>query len=421
LAYVPTGGALVDKVEGPVKGKQAQARLILEDGAEFLGISCGYEASVAGEVVFTTGMVGYPQSLTDPSYKGQILVSTYPLIGNYGVPGNAVDERGIPLFFESDRVQASAFVVSEYVEEHSHYASAGSLGEWLKKQKIPLISGIDTRALTERLRARGVMRGKILVEGRAEVDLGDGDMTDSVDRVSVKEIKAFKPYEAGSESWARQGCPERTGEGLSICLVDYGVKNNIIRCFLSRGAEVRLLPWNQDLSKLVYDGLFLSNGPGDPKELMPSVLQVRAAMERPEPLCGICMGNHVVGLAAGGDTYKLPYGHRSQNQPCVESGTERCFITSQNHGYAVRSESLPAGWEPWFMNNNDGTVEGIRHKEKNVFSVQFHPEGCPGPRDTEFLFDRFLKAARAHKEGRSFMGAYDSSYSVSARTLGGKR
>lgn len=381
--------------ERSVKAVKKVARLILEDGSEFRGISRAHHASVAGEVVFTTGMVGYPQSLTDPSYKGQILVSTWPLMGNYGVPGNDADERGIPLFFESGRVQATAFVVSEYCEQPSHWASASTLADWLKKQKVPLIEGIDTRALTERLRERGVMRGKILVEGCAEVELDDGDalIKGAVKAVSVKEIREYLPYDAGSDSWKRMGSPARTGEGLRVCLLDYGVKYNIIRCFLARGAAVSLVPWDQDLSRLSYDGLFLSNGPGDPKDLMASVLQVRAAMERPEPVCGICMGNHILGLAAGGDTYKLPYGHRAQNQPCVETGTKRCYVTSQNHGYAVDQTRCPGDWEPWFVNLNDGTNEGVRLRDRAVFSVQFHPEGRPGPTDTEFLFDEFLALA----------------------------
>jgi len=402
-----------------VDAKKVRARLVLEDGTEYQGLSRARHASVAGEVVFTTGMVGYPQSLTDPSYKGQILVSTYPMIGNYGVPGNAADERGIPRFFESGRVQAAALVVSEYCEAPSHYASERSLGRWLDDEGVPLIEGIDTRSLTERLRERGVMRGKILVDGAKPVEIEEGDIPEPVRLVSVESVREYAPYDADSPSAARivpvrQGrspgkgkkADDRIGAGLRVCLVDYGVKNNIIRCFLARGATVVLAPWDQDLSKIEYDGLFLSNGPGDPKALMPSVAQVRKALDRPEPLCGICMGNHVLGLAAGGDTYKLPYGHRSQNQPCVESGTMRCHITSQNHGYAVRAESLPRGWEPWFTNNNDGTNEGLRHAERNAFSVQFHPEGCPGPRDTEFLFDRFLSSVRAFKEGKRFMGAY---------------
>ncbi len=378
-----------------MKGKNIPAKLILEDGAEFSGFSHGYEASVAGEVVFTTGMTGYPQSLSDPSYKGQILVSTYPLIGNYGVPGNAVDNQGIPLFFESEQVQASAFVVSEYCQDYSHYAAEISLGDWLKKHKTPLISGIDTRALTERLRAKGVMRGKIIVDGKADLSFDSGDIAHPVAVVSSKERREYTAYPKGSY----QGEVGRKGEGLRIALIDCGVKRNILRCFLKRGADLVRLPWDADLSQESYDGIFLSNGPGDPKACDKTIATVRAAISGNKPIFGICLGNQIMGLAAGGDTYKLPYGHRSQNQPCVEVGTKRCYITSQNHGYAVRPESLPEGWQPWFLNGNDETVEGIRHQSKPFFAVQFHPEGCPGPRDTEYLFDLFLDAVRAVKEG----------------------
>jgi len=378
-----------------VDSARAAARLILEDGSEFPGYSRARHLSVAGEVVFTTGMVGYPQSLTDPSYKGQILVSTYPLIGNYGVPGNAADARGIPLFFESGRVQATALVVSEYCEGPSHHQSERSLAAWLFDEGVPLLEGVDTRALTQRLREAGVMRGRILVEGCPEVSLKSGDLNEPVPLVSISEPRLIEPYEAGSEDARRAGAPRRSGEGLTVCLVDYGVKNNILRCFLARGARVLQVPWDQALAGLEYDGLFLSNGPGDPKALARSAAEVRSAFGSGKPVFGICMGNHVIGLAAGGDTYKLPYGHRSQNQPCVQAGTRRCLITSQNHGYAVRAESLPEGWEPWFVNANDGTLEGIRRSDGLVFSVQFHPEGCPGPRDSEGLFDDFLDTARA--------------------------
>lgn len=366
-----------------MKGKISNARLILEDGSEFLGQCHGHEASVAGEVVFTTGMMGYPQSLTDPSFKGQILVATYPFIGNYGVPGPELGPDGISRHFESDQVQVTALVVAEYCEEASHYQSQRNLGAWLKSERVPLLSGIDTRALTERLRARGVMRGKILVEGRADVEMDSGDIANSVDLVSVKEPKVYTPVKVDRA---------RIGEGLRVCLVDYGVKNNILRCFLARGVTVIQVPWDHNLRGLEWDGLFLSNGPGDPKALGKSVEHVRWALEGDRPIFGICMGNHVIGLASGGDTYKLPFGHRSQNQPCVELGTDRCYITSQNHGYAVRAESLKPEWGAWFVNGNDGTVEGLRHREKPFFSVQFHPEGCPGPRDSEYLFDEFIKA-----------------------------
>jgi carbamoyl-phosphate synthase small subunit len=387
-----------------VKGKTVPAKLILEDGSEFLGLSHAHHGSAAGEVVFTTGMTGYPQSLTDPSFKGQILVNTFPMIGNYGMPGNAIDEYGIPLFFESDRAQVSGFVVSEYCDDASHYANQLSLGDWLKQQKVPFISGIDTRALTERLRSRGVMRGKIVIDGSTDPSFSSGDVKNPVSLVSCKEIKTYVPAlkaEDGKDySKSAEYRPAQKGKGLRIALYDCGVKNNILRCFLARGATVIRLPWNAPLEGQDYDGLFISNGPGDPKDCAETVAQIKLALTGTKPIFGICLGNQLLGLAAGGDTYKLPFGHRSQNQPCVEVGTKRSYITSQNHGYAVRAESLPSGWEPWFLNGNDSTNEGIRHSAKPFFSVQFHPEGCPGPRDTEFLFDLFLDKVRAVKEGK---------------------
>jgi carbamoyl-phosphate synthase small subunit len=374
-----------------------QATLVLEDGSEYAGWSFGKARSQAGEVVFTTGMTGYPQSLTDPSFKGQILVSTYPLMGNYGVPLKPksaepfFDPQGIPLHFESPFVQVSGFVVSEACEEPSHFASGASLSAWLEKNNVPGIYGIDTRALTGRLREHGVMRGKILVEGSRDVTLDSGNILNPVAEVSNPELKTFLPggtAEKGAD-------PQAGGRGrrLRIALVDCGAKANILRCLLARGAEVVRIPWNHDLGGIEYDGLFLSNGPGDPKACGRTIATVRKAFELKKPIFGICLGNQIMALAAGGDTYKLPYGHRGQNQPCREAGTERCYITSQNHGYAVRAESLPQGWEPWFINANDGTVEGIRSTRGPFSAVQFHPEGCPGPRDTEFLIDRFLEEA----------------------------
>jgi carbamoyl-phosphate synthase small subunit len=380
------------------KARQAkssrQAKLVLEDGSEYAGWSFGKGRSQAGEVVFTTGMTGYPQSLTDPSFRGQILVSTYPLVGNYGVPVNGksleplLDEQGIPLHFESPRVQVSGFVVSEACEEPSHFASGASLSAWLEKNNIPGIYGIDTRALTERLREQGVMMGKILVEGSRDVTLDSGRVPHPVAEVSPAEVKHFFPTVAAGGASAPVS--PSTEKPLKIVMVDCGAKANIFRCFLSRNVEIIRVPWNHDLSGIDYDGLFLSNGPGDPKDCGRTIATVRRAFDVGKPIFGICLGNQIMALAAGGDTYKLPYGHRGQNQPCIEAGTRRCYITSQNHGYAVRGETIPKGWEPWFINANDTTIEGIRSTKHPFSAVQFHPEGCPGPRDTEFLIDRFL-------------------------------
>jgi carbamoyl-phosphate synthase small subunit len=362
-----------------------QAKLVLEDGSEFSGWSFGKAKSQAGEVVFTTGMTGYPQSLTDPSFRGQILVSAYPLVGNYGVPVQPktaepfFDELGIPVHFESPRIQVSGFVVSEACEEPSHFASGASLSVWLEKNNVPGVYGIDTRSLTMRLREQGVMGGKILVEGTRDVTIDSGRIANPVADVSPGEVKVFRPAGAAPD-----------GGLLKIALIDCGAKANIYRCLLSRNVEVIRVPWNHDLSGVEYDGLFLSNGPGDPKDCGRTIATVRRAFSAGKPIFGICLGNQIMALAAGGDTYKLPYGHRGQNQPCIEAGTRRCYITSQNHGYAVRNETLPKDWEPWFVNANDGTIEGIRSIRFPFSAVQFHPEGCPGPRDTEFLIDRFL-------------------------------
>ncbi|MDR1901531.1 MAG: glutamine-hydrolyzing carbamoyl-phosphate synthase small subunit [Treponema sp.] len=363
-----------------------QARLVLEDGFEFSGWSFGKPRSQAGEVVFTTGMTGYPQSLTDPSFRGQILVATYPLMGNYGIPLDRksgepfFDAQGIPLHFESPAVQVSGFAVSEECEEPSHFAGASTLSLWLEKNNVPGIYGIDTRALTKRLREHGVMLGKILVEGCRDTTMDSGVIAHPVAEVSGRGVTTY--YPEGAE-----------GALPRIALIDCGAKANILRCLLARKAIVIRLPWNHDLEGIDYDGLFLSNGPGDPKTCGKTIAMVRKAFDYGKPIFGICLGNQIMALAAGGDTYKLPYGHRGQNQPCTEVGTKRCYITSQNHGYAVRGESLPQNWEPWFINANDGTIEGIRSTAGPFSAVQFHPEGCPGPRDTEFLIDRFLEEA----------------------------
>jgi len=374
-----------------VKKRNATARLILEDGSEFAGWSFGKPRSQAGEVVFATGMTGYPQSLTDPSFKGQILVCTYPLVGNYGVAlddsgGTILDGRGIPVHFESERIQVSGLVVSEACDEPSHHSSTSILLDWLDKGNVPGIAGVDTRALTERLREHGVMRGKILVEGSRDLCYDSGESSHPVAEVSPPSIIGYP------------GLPTGGARAPRVVLIDCGAKANIIRCLLARRVEVIRVPWNHDLSGLDYDGVFLSNGPGDPKACGKTIATVRRLIAGSKPVFGICLGNQLMALAAGADTYKLPYGHRSQNQPCIELGTRRCYITSQNHGYAVRGDTLPRGWEPWFVNGNDGTIEGIRSTAGPFCAVQFHPEGCPGPRDTEFLLDRFIAQVR-HSAG----------------------
>jgi carbamoyl-phosphate synthase small subunit len=346
-------------------------RLVLEDGTEYSGFSFGYNKSVSGEIVFNTAMTGYPESLTDASYQGQILVATYPLIGNYGVPSDE-KENGIPKFYESDRVRIKGLIISDYSFVHSHWNAEKSLGDWLKENEVPGIYGIDTRSLTKRLREKGTMLAKIIVDGDKDIEFYDPNKVNLVDEVSVKEKIVY-------------------GNGKKrIILVDCGVKYNIIRCFLKRDTTVIRVPWDYDFSQEDYDGLFISNGPGDPKQCTTTIENLAKAMQANKPVFGICLGSQLMALASGADTYKLKYGHRSHNQPVIQYGTRQCYITSQNHGYAVNLETLSKDWDPLFVNLNDNTCEGIRHKTKPFFSTQFHPEASSGPTDTEYLFDMFL-------------------------------
>lgn len=354
-----------------VETKRTKARLELEDGSVFHGFSFGGRRSVAGEVVFNTGMVGYPESLTDPSYHGQILVLTYPLIGNYGVPENKI-VGGLEQNFESDRIHIQALIVSEYSSEYSHWNATRSLADWLIEHHIPGLYGIDTRMLTKRLRDEGTMLGRVIFFND-ELNFYDPNTENLVEKVSVAE-----PVEYGSG-------------GKTVVVIDCGVKHNIIRCLVDRGLRVRRVPWNHDFAGEPFDGVVISNGPGDPKMCRETIEIVRRVMEKDVPVFGICLGNQILALAAGADTYKLKFGHRGQNQPCVEAGTKRCYITSQNHGFAVDGRSLPKGWRPWFTNANDGTNEGIRHANGRFQSVQFHPEATPGPVDTGLLFDEFRR------------------------------
>ena len=344
-----------------------KATLILDDGTRFCGHSFGAFRNIGGEVVFNTAMTGYPESLTDPSYAGQILVLTYPLIGNYGVPANDL--------WESTQIYAEALIVSDYSEAFCHWNGKESLGDWLKREQRPAITGIDTRALTRLLRERGVMMGRIEIEGvgNTPLNLDYGDIN-YVETVSCQDIIRYNE-----------------GAGKRVVIVDCGVKANIIRCLMKRGVEIIRVPWDYDFNSLDFDGLLISNGPGNPDNCQVTVNHIQRAMQNNKPVFGICMGNQLLAKASGATVYKLKYGHRSHNQPVRMVGTERCFITSQNHGYAVDSTTLNEEWLPLFENMNDGSNEGIRHRYKPWFSVQFHPEAAAGPTDTEFLFDEFIK------------------------------
>ena len=350
--------------------------LVLEDGTKFHGQSFGYDQPVAGEVVFNTAMMGYPESLTDPSYAGQLMTLTYPLVGNYGVPPFTVENNGLATFMESDKIYASAIIVADYSEKYSHWNAVESLADWLKREHVPGITGIDTRQLAKVLREHGVMMGKIIFDDEPEnIPTAEYEGVNWVDRVSCKDIIRYN-----------------VGAGKKVVLVDCGVKNNIIRCLVNRGVEVIRVPWNYDYTSMDFDGLFLGNGPGDPDMCEDAVNVIRKQMSLSrKPICGICMGNQLLAKAGGATIYKLKYGHRSHNQPVREVGTNRCYVTSQNHGYAVDAKTLGSDWRELFVNMNDGSNEGVAHKENPWFTSQFHPEACSGPIDTEFMFDRFIK------------------------------
>jgi len=389
------------------------ATLILQDGSTFEGESFGAPVDTDGEVVFNTGMAGYVESLTDPSYEGQILVFTYPLIGNYGVPTEEKNEYGFAAHLESERIHVRGVIMAQGSEHFSHQAAASSLPRWLEHHKIPAITGVDTRALTKKLREHGVMLGRI-VQGE-ELGIKNKELSTTIEDPNLKnlvaEVSCKEPvtYE-----------PKENAIGKSVIVFDCGIKNNILRSFLKRGITVHRVPWDYDLasSPLKYDGVFISNGPGDPKKCDATIRQIQWSIKKDLPTFGICLGNQLLALAIGGDTFKLKYGHRGVNQPCVEqaqsnwqlaigseasqltqpqatshkpqANAKRCIITSQNHGFAVKPDQLPKGWHIWFTNANDGTVEGIRHESGRFFSVQFHPEATPGPEDANYLFDEFV-------------------------------
>ncbi|TVY19993.1 Protein pyrABCN [Lachnellula arida] len=417
---------MAGKVYGPVAAQilngtdEGLISLELQDGTVYQGYSFGAKKSVAGELVFQTGMVGYPESITDPSYRGQILVITFPLVGNYGVPSReTMDEllKDLPAHFEASEIHIAGLITASYSgEDYSHYLATSSLGTWLKEQGVPAIYGVDTRALTKRIREEGSMLGRMLIQkqtltnGHANgLSNGTSAITSSatwrsyfeaLDWVNpnsknlVADVSIRKPKLYTSS--ASNVLKHPSGRPLRVLCLDVGLKNNQLRCLLKRGVEVLVCPWDYDFPALAgkdYDGLFISNGPGDPAMMEKTVKHISSAMEDNRiPIFGICLGHQLLARAAGAKTLKMKFGNRGHNIPCTNMLTGKCHITSQNHGYAVDANSLPTEWTELFVNANDGSNEGIRHVSRPYFSVQFHPESTPGPRDTEFLFDVFIQS-----------------------------
>jgi len=381
-----------------VPSKALPAALKLKTGQIFTGTSFGAPISTSGEAVFTTSMVGYPESMTDPSYRGQILTFTHPLVGNYGVPGLFKDQFGLLAYFESDRIQVEGIVVSDYATKYSHWTAVESLGEWCARHGVPAITGVDTRAIVHILRDQGSTLARLDVGDEAlNEDLTNAEYSDPNTRNLVAEVSTVVPL-----SYNPFG-------DIKIAVIDCGAKQNILRSLVMRGAAVTVLPWNFDFTNIAdqFDGLFISNGPGNPRQAMETVKNLRKTLDvYQKPIFGICMGNLLLGMAAGLDVYKLRFGNRGHNVPAINMVNGKCYITSQNHGYALQDAVMPQGWEKYFVNANDGSNEGIRHEIRPVRSVQFHPEAKGGPQDTEYLFEEFLAQVRADKGKREGVKIY---------------
>eukprot|EP00117_Sycon_ciliatum_P002084 scpid10248/ scgid7469/ Carbamoyl-phosphate synthase [ammonia], mitochondrial; Carbamoyl-phosphate synthetase I len=371
------------RVSSALPFRQKKARLVLKDGPEFEGYSFGHESSSSGEIVFNTGLVGYPESLTDPSYRGQMLTLTYPIVGNYGVPDTTHrDQYGLMNYVESERIQVAGMLVQDYAGQHSHWNAVQSLSEWLRNERVPALHGIDTRLLTKYIRERGTVLGKIEFDGQELPGFVDPNARNLMAEVSTDRVRVYG-----------------RGNPYKVMAIDCGIKHSIIRNLARRGAEVHLVPWNHDCSVEDYDGLFISNGPGDPELATAAITNLQKVLQqqRSQPLFGICMGNQLTALAAGAKSYKLALGNRGHNQPVLNMLTGQAFITSQNHGFAIDTDTLPSDWKPLFVNVNDKSNEGIMHESQPVFTAQFHPEATGGPTDTEFLFDTFMDMVKETK------------------------
>ncbi|MCJ1230880.1 Multifunctional pyrimidine synthesis protein CAD [Toensbergia leucococca] len=369
-----------------------RATFTIRDGPVFSGKSFGAKSNISGEAVFTTSLVGYPESLTDPSYRGQILVFTQPLIGNYGVPSSARDDNGLLKYFESPNIQASGVVVADVAEQYSHWTAVESLSDWCAREGVPAISGVDTRAIVTYLREQGSSLARITIGEEYDADQ-DEAFVDPEQINLVRQVTTKQPFHVSSSN----------GD-LHVAVIDCGVKENILRSLVGRGASVTAFPYDYPIHKVAhhFDGIFISNGPGDPTHCQETVYHLRRLMESSQvPIMGICLGHQLLALAAGARTIKLKYGNRAHNIPALDCTTGRCHITSQNHGYAVDSTTLPSDWKEYFVNLNDSSNEGMIHKSRPIFSTQFHPEAKGGPLDSSYLFDAYLDSVEKYKRSQA--------------------
>ena len=359
-----------------------------QDGPVFHGTAYGANSNISGEAVFTTSLVGYPESMTDPSYRGQILVFTQPLIGNYGVPSNERDEYNLLKYFESPHIQCAGVVVADVAEKYSHWTAVESLSEWCAREGVPVISGVDTRAIVTHLREQGSSLARISVGDEYDADEDEGFVDPGAINL-VKRVSTKAPFVVAN--------PNAT---FHVALIDCGVKENILRSLVSRGASVTVFPYDYPIHKVAdnFDGVFISNGPGDPTHCHETVYNLGRLMETSSvPIMGICLGHQLLALAVGANTIKLKYGNRAHNIPALDLTTGQCHITSQNHGYAVDASTLPSEFKEYFVNLNDGSNEGMMHKTRPIFSTQFHPEAKGGPMDSSYLFDKYLENVHMYK------------------------
>ncbi|RMZ86020.1 hypothetical protein DV737_g327, partial [Chaetothyriales sp. CBS 132003] len=371
---------------------QERATFTIRNGPIFHGTSFGARSNVSGEAVFTTSLVGYPESLTDPSYRGQILVFTQPLIGNYGVPSGVQDEYGLLKYFESPNIQVCGVVVSDVAEHYSHWTAVESLSQWCAREGVPAITGVDTRAIVTHLREQGSSLARITIGEEYDQDQ-DAAFVDPEQINLVRRVSTKAPFHVSA--------PSPTAH---VAVIDCGVKENILRSLVSRGASITVFPFDYPIHKVAhhFDGVFISNGPGDPTHCQSTVYHLRRLMDSSQiPIFGICLGHQLLALAAGARTIKLKYGNRAHNIPALDLTTQRCHITSQNHGYAVDASTLPDEWRPYFLNLNDNSNEGLIHKTRPIFSTQFHPEAKGGPLDSAYLFDLYLENVQKYKDSQA--------------------